>query len=66
MHVVPAYGRDYTTREETLAAWSANKDFLILGGHGTVCNKADIEKYAPADESVLIWFADCEQFIKVR
>lgn len=29
LHIVPAYGRDYHTAIETLAAWKSGSDFLI-------------------------------------
>lgn len=27
--LVPAYGRDYKSKKDVIAAWEANKDFLI-------------------------------------
>jgi hypothetical protein len=29
IHAVPAYGRDYKSKAEVLAAWQAGKDFLV-------------------------------------
>jgi hypothetical protein len=29
VHAVPAYGRDYKSKAEVLAAWQAGKDFLV-------------------------------------
>ncbi len=41
--VIPAYGRDYKTQKEVLAAWNADQDFLIQSfGHpydGKVMNR---------------------------
>ncbi len=41
---VPAYGRDYRTKAEVLAAWNAGRDFRITAPHagGTYVNKDDL------------------------
>jgi hypothetical protein len=41
--VVPAYGRDYTSEAEALAAWEGNKDFKVPGG--PYINKSDFERH---------------------
>lgn len=45
--VVPAYGRDYHSREAVLDAWNEDKDFQIVGmqGNGTYINKQDADRY---------------------
>lgn len=42
--VIPAYGRDYTSEADVLAAWEGNKDFKIPDG--PYINKPDFEHYA--------------------
>lgn len=44
LDALPAYGRDYLTKREVLAAWNTGKDFQIVevGQHyGRYVNKAD-------------------------
>lgn len=45
MTLVPAYGRDYTSKAKVLADWEAGKDFEIADVFGGNCgrkiNKAD-------------------------
>lgn len=38
MTLVPAYGRDYKSKKEVLAAWEAGKDFTVagIGGSGAI------------------------------
>lgn len=47
MTLVPAYGRDYKTREEVLAAWESDKDFIIRdvswADNGRYVNRTDAE-----------------------
>ena len=46
--LTPAYGRDYKTKVEVLAAWDAGKDFE--GDHQLgfkLVNKADLAKHDP-------------------
>jgi hypothetical protein len=45
--VVPAYGRDYKSRQEVLEAWNDQKDFVIQGlqGGGTYINKQDADRF---------------------
>ena len=33
IHAIPAYGRDYKTKQAVLADWNGGKDFLIAGIH---------------------------------
>jgi hypothetical protein len=43
---IPAYGRDYKSKAEVVAAWDAGKDFIIqgiMGGHGRAVNKSDAD-----------------------
>jgi len=44
MTLTPAYGRDYKSKEEVLADFDANKDFLINGGpeSGRYVNKEEL------------------------
>ena len=45
IHVVPAYGRDYTSKKALQADWDAGKDFQISDfnsrWHGAYINKED-------------------------
>lgn len=41
MWLIPAYGRQYKTREQALAAWQSGKDFQIDGG--PYCSIRDVE-----------------------
>ena len=47
--VVPAYGRDYTSKAKVLADWNANKDFIIQDlfnpYDGKPANKSDLRGY---------------------
>jgi len=44
--VTPAYGRDYRTKAEIIAAWAAEVDFLVAGRHsGTYVNLRDADRY---------------------
>ena len=47
LHVVPAYGRDYKSKKEILAAWESGQDFQICDiscrNDGAYVNKADAE-----------------------
>lgn len=46
--ISPAYGRDYKSKKEVLAAFQDNKDFVvesIMSPHcGRYCNRADLIK----------------------
>ena len=49
MTIVPAYGRDYKSKKEVLAAWMEGKDFTIQdmsagADDGRKINKEDAEK----------------------
>jgi len=48
MTLVPAYGRDYTSKRAVLAAWNANRDFLVADlfsqWDGKPVNRADLER----------------------
>lgn len=44
LHVIPAYGRDYTSKAQVIAAWAAGKDFRIASvgpDDGRYVNVAD-------------------------
>lgn len=43
--LVPAYGRDYTSKADVKADWEAGKDFRLPGG--SYINKPDFIKYGP-------------------
>ena len=45
LSVVPAYGRDYRSKAQVMAAWQAGKDFRIVSpreGGGTYVNRDDL------------------------
>jgi len=48
--LVPAYGRDYKSQAEVIAAWSEGKDFLIASlshpSHGKYCSIRDFGGYS--------------------
>jgi hypothetical protein len=44
-HLTPAYGRDYKSKAEVLAAWQAGKDF-ILATTGQYCSIRDLKDSA--------------------
>lgn len=58
--LVPAYGRDYRTAEEVLAAWRAGKDFLISDvscpHDGRYISLSDVEHYGMEDWTFRIRF----------
>jgi hypothetical protein len=43
--LVPAYGRDYTSKSQVAAAYAAGLDFLNIGynGNGKPINRAQVE-----------------------
>ncbi len=43
MTLVPAYGRDYTSKEQVLAAWNCFRDFVDIDTMRYV-NKEDVER----------------------
>jgi hypothetical protein len=43
LNIIPAYGRSYSTKEEVLSDWIANKDFRVA--QGPYINITDFEKY---------------------
>jgi hypothetical protein len=55
---VPAYGRDYTTKEEVLADWADDKDFKIIfkseDGGGRYFNRQDMQNLK--DTVVEVWY----------
>jgi hypothetical protein len=41
--LIPAYGRDYTSKAKVAADWHADKDFLSVGfGSGGYTNRTDL------------------------
>ncbi len=42
MELLPAYGRDYKSKEDVLAAWHSNKDFVVANAGGSYINKEDL------------------------
>jgi len=47
MSFAPAYGKDYKSRAEVLAAWNADKDFAdtsLFNTSGTYTNRPDAER----------------------
>ena len=58
--LVPAYGRDYRTAKEVLAAWRAGKDFLISDVscrfNGRYISLVDVERFAMTDWTFRIRF----------
>jgi len=40
-HVIPAYGRVYSSKDEALSEWAAGKDFKLT--KGPYCSIRDIE-----------------------
>lgn len=48
MTLVPAYGRDYTSKRAVLADWNANRDFVICDlfspYDGKPVNRVDLER----------------------
>jgi hypothetical protein len=50
--VVPAYGRDYSSRAKAVADWDAGKDFQVqdIGAgqdNGRYVNKSDLAQFKP-------------------
>lgn len=43
IHVIPAYGRDYSSEADCLADWQAGKDFRATGVHSGYCSIRDID-----------------------
>lgn len=62
--VVPAYGRDYTSKKLVLEDWEANKDFRIIEGsaNGSYLNKSDAEQ-----NGLEVWvrYGNMRQIMKV-
>ena len=48
MTLTPAYGRDYKSKKEVIAAWDSNQDFLVNDvsspWNGSYINKADAKR----------------------
>jgi len=48
MTLIPAYGRDYTSKREVLRDWNANRDFIVADlfsqWDGKPVNRADLER----------------------
>jgi len=60
---VPAYGRDYKSKKEVLAAWAEGKDFLTVGiGAGGYVNKDD----KPADVQLNIRYRNQTQVCVIK
>lgn len=55
IQVTPAYGRDYKTKKEVLAAWNANLDFVIRDiRHSGYINREDVERFNADGEDIVI------------
>lgn len=51
--VRPAYGRKYSTKEQVLADWDANKDFVMMNHTSKYISKRDFAKYGnPLDRII--------------
>lgn len=50
--LVPAYGKNYASREKALEDWNAGRDFKIQ--NGPYCSKRDIDKLKSNASSVII------------
>lgn len=63
LHVVPAYGRDYTTEAAALADWKGGKDFKIMDisspWNGAYCSCRDFTRA----QSVMIRYHRRERFV---
>lgn len=63
LHLVPAYGRDYTTSAAALADWKQGKDFQIMDisspYYGAYCSCRDFTRA----ESVLIRYNRLADFV---
>lgn len=52
--LTPAYGRDYTTKEEVLKDWNDGKDFKAHTPRGvTYTNRSDLAHLFPPDDYIL-------------
>ncbi len=63
--VIPAYGRDYASKEEVLADWNADKDFESqnYGASGYI-NKSGAKEYGIVE--VTIRYAKLRRLAKVE
>ena len=69
MTLVPAYGRDYTSKREVLQDWNANRDFLVADlfsqWDGKPVNRADLER-ATGPQQVQIRYKRLERIAVVQ
>jgi len=67
MTLTPAHGRDYKSKAEVLAAFNANKDFVIADifhpNSGAYCNKEDL---SGREKSVNIRYRKLTQIVVVK
>ena len=61
--VTPAYGKDYTTAKEALAAWNAGKDFIIQTFTHPYCGKPMSKRDVPATDTVYIRFCGTTKIV---
>lgn len=63
--VVPAYGRDYASKEAAIEDWEAGKDFLAQNYQsGGYINKAGAQEYGIVE--VTIRYAKLRRLVKIK
>ena len=65
MTVSPAYGKDYTTAKDAIAAWNSGKDFIIQDITHPYCGKY-VSKRDLTTETVYIRFNNNTKVCKVE
>ena len=57
--LVPAYGRDYTSKSDVMTGWNVGEDFNITSvhAHGYI-NKEDAERIGVPENAVKIRYAN--------
>jgi len=68
MTLTPAYGRDYKSKAAVLAAWNANKDFIIADvfsrWSGKPANKSDLA--AAGEVGIIIRYDNLRKVVAVK
>ena len=64
MTLTPAYGRDYKSKKEVIAAWEDGKDFVVADVFGGNCGRM-INKNNDVKETIYIRYKGLTQIMKL-
>lgn len=66
MTLTPAYGRDYKSKKEVIAAWEAGKDFIVADMFGGNCGRCvNKDDAASVRETIYIRYKNLTQIMKL-